>query len=65
MPALTACRFNAVFKTFHDRLIEAGKPPKVAIIAVMRKMIETINAMLRNEAKWNSAPLKMITTTGI
>ena len=53
MPALSACRFNPVFKVFYKRLREAGKPPKVAIVAVMRKMIETTNAMLRNNTEWN------------
>jgi transposase len=61
MPALNACRFNEVFKVFYNRLREAGKSAKVAIIAVMRKIIETINAMLRNEARWNPASLKVIT----
>jgi transposase len=62
MPALNACRFNDVFKEFYNRLREAGKSAKVAIVAVMRKIIETINAMLRNEARWNPAPLKVVTS---
>lgn len=52
MPALSACRFNPVFKAFYSRLLAAGKPSKVAIIAVMRKIIETINAMLRKGELW-------------
>jgi len=60
MPALNACRFNDVFKSFYNRLREAGKSAKVAIIAVMRKIIETINAMLRNETKWNPIPLTTV-----
>ena len=54
MPALNACRFNPVFKMFYKRLIEAGKPPKVAIVAVMRKIVETTNAMLRNNTEWRT-----------
>jgi transposase len=39
MPALVACRFNDDLKTVHARLIAAGKPAKVAITAVMLKLI--------------------------
>lgn len=52
MAALSASRFNPVLKAFHQRLIAAGKPPKVAIIAVLRKMIITLNAMLRTNQPW-------------
>lgn len=54
MPAMTAARFNPIFKVFYTRLRDAGKPPKVAIVAVMRKIIETTNAMLRNNAEWDA-----------
>ena len=37
MPALTAFRFNPALRTFHHRLVAAGKKPKVAIVAVMGK----------------------------
>ena len=52
MAALSACRYNPALKTFHKRLAAAGKKPKVIIVAVMRKMITTLNAMLRNGAPW-------------
>jgi hypothetical protein len=39
MPALAAVRFNPVLRAFHRRLVAAGKRPKVALVAVMRKMI--------------------------
>src|SRR4051795_3644413 len=52
MAALSACRYNPTLKTFHKRLAAAGKKPKVIIVAVMRKMITTLNAMLRNGASW-------------
>ena len=51
MAALSACRYTAL-KTFHNRLAAAGKKPKVIIVAVMRKMITTLNAMLRDGASW-------------
>ncbi|SER65233.1 Transposase IS116/IS110/IS902 family protein [Rhizobium sp. NFR03] len=47
MPALVACRFNPDLKTKYEDLVKAGKPPKVAITAVMRKLIVLANALLR------------------
>jgi transposase len=52
MAALSACRYNSALKIFHKRLASAGKKPKVIIVAVMRKMITTLNAMLRDGANW-------------
>jgi transposase len=56
MAALTASRFNPVLKAFHQRLIAAGKPPKVALIAVARKIITILSAMVRTGQQWNPAP---------
>jgi transposase len=52
MAAMSASNWNPVLKFFHDRLKAAGKPPKVAIVAVMRKMITTLNAMVRDDVVW-------------
>lgn len=52
MAALVASRFNPVFKEFYVRLIEKGKPAKVALVAVMRKMLVTLNAMIRDNITW-------------
>ena len=52
MAALIAMRCNPALKAFHNRLAATGKKPKVVIVAVMRKMITTLNAMLRNETPW-------------
>jgi transposase len=52
MAALVASRWNPVLKAFHDRLKTAGKKPKVALVAVMRKLIVTLNAMIRNNQPW-------------
>jgi transposase len=52
MAALAAFRFNPALNAFHGRLRAAGKKPKVAIVAVMRKMIGVLNAMLRDGADW-------------
>lgn len=47
LAALTASRFDPRFKAFKDRLIDAGKPRKVAIIACARKLLTVLNAMER------------------
>ena len=54
MPALVACRFNPDLKAMYDRLIAAGKPAKVAITAVMRKLLIFANALLRDGRKWDA-----------
>lgn len=52
MAAQVAAMHNPVLKTFKQRLLAAGKKPKVAIVAVMRKLITTLNAMVRDNAPW-------------
>lgn len=52
MGTLAAIRSNPVIKAFYARLIEAGKLPKVAITACMRKLLTILNAMMRNNQKW-------------
>lgn len=54
MAAQAACRFNPRIKAFRERLRAVGKKPKVAIIAVMRKMLVILNAMLRENLSWRS-----------
>ncbi len=53
MAAMIAGTHNPVLKPFRERLRAAGKKPKVAIVAVMRKMITTLNAMLRDQGQWS------------
>lgn len=55
MAALVASQRNPVFKDFNDRLRANGKKPKVALVAVMRKLIVTLNAMLRDNQPWQPA----------
>ena len=55
MATLAAIRFNPAIKVFHSRLIAAGKLPKVAIVACMRKLLTILNAMLRDRTLWNAA----------
>ena len=52
MAAQAAAIWNPDLKAFKQRLKGAGKKPKVAIVAVMRKLIVTLNAMVRNRTKW-------------
>ena len=54
MAALAAIRHNPVIRLFHSRLIAAGKLPKVAIVACMRKLLTIVNAMLRDQAAWDA-----------
>ena len=51
MAALSALRFNPVIRAFYQRLIEAGKPKKVAITACMRKLLTILNAMVRDKQR--------------
>jgi transposase len=53
MATISAIRFNPVLKPFYERLIKAGKPKKVAIVACMRKLLTILNAMVRDNAAWN------------
>ena|ERR1700678_3767554 len=55
MAALTASRCNPVLKAFRQRLIANGKTPKVAIIAVARKMLGIIQALIRTGQPWDPA----------
>ncbi len=53
MNALVAARCNPTIRAFHARLIAAGKLPKVALVACMRKLLTILNAMIRNRTPWN------------
>lgn len=53
MPAIVATRFNPVLKVFYEKLVAAGKPKKVAIIAVMRKLLHIAYGILKNKTDFN------------
>ncbi len=55
MAALSASLHNPVLKAFYQRLRAAGKEPKVALVAVMRKLITILNAILRDGKEWQPA----------
>ena len=52
MAALVATRHNPVILAFYQKLVGAGKPKKVAIVACMRKLLVTINTMLKTDTTW-------------
>jgi transposase len=52
MGALVASRFNPELRQFRERLVAAGKPKLVAIIAVARKLLTILNAILRDKRPW-------------
>lgn len=52
MAALVASRCNPVIRALYQRLCAAGKPKKVALVAAMRKLLITLNSMLRTQTKW-------------
>ena len=53
MATISAIRCNDTIKVFAERLKKAGKPPKVVIVACMRKLLTIMNSMLKNNAPWN------------
>jgi transposase len=53
MATTVAIRHNPIIKVFHSRLIAAGKPKKVAIVACMRKLLTILNAMVRSKTPWD------------
>jgi transposase len=55
MAALVASRHNPVIKDFYARLVAAGKPKKLALVACMRKLLTILNAVVRSGKPWNEA----------
>jgi transposase len=55
LAAMNGARFNPVLKAMYDRMIAAGKPPKVALIALARKLLTILNAMVRDRTDWQQA----------
>jgi len=58
MGALTATRCNPVIRAFYQRLLAAGKPKKVALVACMHKLLTILNAMVRDRRSWNPNPTR-------
>jgi transposase len=55
MAAMSAMRWNPILRAFHRRLRASGKPKMVALIAVARKLLTILNAILRDKTKWQNA----------
>lgn len=56
MATLVATRCNPVIRAFYHRLLLAGKPKKVALVACMRKLLTILNSMLRTHQPWTLQP---------
>ncbi len=60
MSALVATRHNPVIRAFYERLLAAGKVKKVALTACMRKLLTILNAMVKNQQRWQPSVEKSI-----
>jgi transposase len=58
MAMMSAIQCNPIFKATYERLLAAGKPKKVAIVACMRKMVVILNSMLRDGVMWDDNSAK-------
>jgi transposase len=56
MAALSAMRHHPEYSAKYDAMIKAGKLPKVALVAIMRKLLLLANALLRDQRKWSPRP---------
>lgn len=54
MAGLVAARHNPVIRAFRDRLVAAGKPKIVALVAAMRKLLTILNAIIRDHKPWRT-----------
>jgi transposase len=54
LAAMSAARFNPVLREVYQRLRQAGKPPKLAFVAVARKLLVTLNAIARERIAWQA-----------
>jgi transposase len=52
MGALIASRHNPIIRAFYERLLAAGKPKKVALVACMSKLLSILNAVMRDRTPW-------------
>lgn len=54
MAALVATKWNPIIRTFYQRLLAAGKPKKVALVACMHKLLTILNAMVKHRTPWRA-----------
>lgn len=62
MSALVASKHNVVIAQFYQRLVAAGKPKKLALVACMRKLLTVLNIMVRTGTSWNQSINVAVTT---
>ena len=53
-----ATRYNPVLRDFYQRLLEAGKPKKVALTACARKLLTILNTMVKTGVHWDPTTLR-------
>ena len=53
---MVAARYNPQLKQFRDKLVAAGKPKVLALVAMARKLITILNAILRDRRPWQTLP---------
>ena len=54
MGTLVATKRNSIVRTFYQRLLAAGKPKKLALVACMRKLLTILNTMVRTQQRWSA-----------
>ena len=60
MGALVAARYNPVIRAFYLRLVAAGKPKKLALVACMRKLLTILNVMVRTHTRWLAPTVEQV-----
>jgi len=65
MAALVVSRRNPIIATFYQRLLDAGKVKKVALVACMRKLLTILNAMMRTMSAWQPGPIPQSVSTEV
>ena len=65
MAALVASRHNPIIAAFYQRLVNAGKAKKVALVACMRKLLIILNAMMRTMSAWQPGPIPQSVSTEV
>jgi transposase len=55
MAAMTSITFNPTLRVFYQRLVEQGKPGKVALVAVMRKLLSIVNSIMSRQTPWQES----------
>jgi transposase len=59
MAALVAARTNPKFKQLYKNMRDAGKPAKVALVAIARRIVALANALIREDTKWLSSKVRL------